>query len=71
MVGLVVSNPPYLNAGEWKSAETEVKEYDPKAALVAEEKGFSELRKIIGISANLLAREECLPLNSGFPMRTK
>ena len=65
MVGLVVSNPPYLNADEWKSAETEVKEYDPKAALVAEEKGFSELRKIIGVSAKVLASGGMLALEFG------
>lgn len=65
MVGLVVSNPPYLHADEWKSAETEVKEYDPKAALVAEEKGFSELRKIIGISAKILASGGMLALEFG------
>ena len=65
MVGLVVSNPPYLNADEWKSAETEVKEYDPKAALVAEEKGFSELKKIIGVSAKVLASGGMLALEFG------
>ena len=65
MVGLVVSNPPYLNADEWKSAEIEVKKYDPKAALVAEEKGFSELRKIIGVSAKVLASGGMLALEFG------
>ena len=65
MVGLVVSNPPYLNTNEWMSAEKEVKEYDPKTALVAKEKGFSELRKIIGISAKMLASGGMLALEFG------
>ena len=53
-VGLIVSNPPYLKTEEWESAETEVKAHDPKIALIAGEDGFSELKKIIDISAAVL-----------------
>ena len=64
-VGLIVSNPPYLKVEEWEYAETEVKEHDPKIALVAEENGFSELRKIIGISAEMLSSGGMLALEFG------
>ena len=64
-VGLIVSNPPYLKVDEWEYAETEVKEHDPKVALVAEENGFSELRKIIGISTEILSSGGMLALEFG------
>ena len=64
-VGLIVSNPPYLKAEEWECAETEVKAHDPKIALVAEENGFSELRKIIDISAGVLPAGGMLALEFG------
>jgi release factor glutamine methyltransferase len=64
-VGLIVSNPPYLKMNEWEYAETEVKEHDPKVALVAEEDGFSELRKIIEISAEILSSGGMLALEFG------
>ena len=64
-VGLIVSNPPYLKVDEWEYAETEVKEHDPKVALVAEEDGFSELRKIIEISAEILSSGGMLALEFG------
>lgn len=64
-VDLLVSNPPYLKVDEWEYAETEVKEHDPKVALVAEEDGFSELRKIIDISAGILSSGGMLALEFG------
>lgn len=37
----VVSNPPYICETEYEFLEPEVKDYEPKQALVAEEKGLS------------------------------
>ena len=64
-VELIVSNPPYLKAEEWEKAENEVKIHDPKVALVAEENGFSELRKIINISARMLSPGGLIALEFG------
>jgi release factor glutamine methyltransferase len=64
-VGLIVSNPPYLKLDEWEYAEIEVKKHDPKGALVAEENGFSELRKIIRISTEILSSGGMLALEFG------
>ncbi len=44
---LVVSNPPYLTEAELASAEPEVREHDPRAALVAPEDGLADLRRIL------------------------
>ena len=56
---------PRLKVEEWEYAETEVKEHDPKVALVAQENGFSELRKIIRISAEMLSSGGMLALEFG------
>ena len=36
-IDLVVSNPPYVSAGEWASLEPEVRDHDPRLALVPPE----------------------------------
>jgi release factor glutamine methyltransferase len=33
---LVVSNPPYVPAGEWESLQPEIRDWEPRAALVGE-----------------------------------
>ena len=44
---LVVANPPYLSEAEVAEAEPEVREFDPKSALVASEEGLADLRRIL------------------------
>ena len=44
---LIVSNPPYLTETELASAEPEVREHDPRSALVAAEEGLADLRRIL------------------------
>lgn len=44
---LIVSNPPYLTAEEVETAETEVRIFDPSAALASEENGLKDLREIL------------------------
>ena len=44
---LIVSNPPYLTEMELASAEPEVREHDPRSALVAAEEGLADLRRIL------------------------
>ena len=44
---LIVSNPPYLTEAEVAEADPEVREFDPKSALVAAEDGLADLRKIL------------------------
>ncbi len=44
---LIVSNPPYLTREEWECAEPEVRNFDPYAALVAEDDGLADLSRIL------------------------
>ena len=62
---LIISNPPYLSQDEWKDSEPEVKDYDPKIALVANDDGLADLKKIINISQNHLVKNGILALEIG------
>lgn len=62
---LIISNPPYLSQDEWKDSEPEVKDYDPKIALVANDDGLADLKKIITISQNHLVKNGLLALEIG------
>ena len=62
---LIISNPPYLSQDEWKISEPEVKNYDPKIALVANDDGLADLKKIINISQNHLVKNGILALEIG------
>ncbi len=44
---LIVSNPPYLTDAEVAEAEPEVRQFDPRSALVAPEDGLADLRQIL------------------------
>lgn len=62
---LLVSNPPYLTQAEWESAAPEVKDHDPRAALVAEEDGLADLRTIVEAAPAFLASGGLLALETG------
>ena len=51
---LLVSNPPYLSKVEWCNAEPEVKGFDPYCALVAEQDGMKDIKKIISLTPKTL-----------------
>jgi release factor glutamine methyltransferase len=46
-VNFVVSNPPYISESEWNRLEPEVREHEPRQALVGGEDGLCFYRKII------------------------
>lgn len=58
---LVVSNPPYVAATEWESLPTDVRDHEPRHALVAGPDGTEVLRRIaadgywwLGVGGHLL-----------------
>jgi release factor glutamine methyltransferase len=51
---LVVSNPPYVGESEWERLEPEVRDHDPRAALVAGPTGFEAYRALAPVSFELL-----------------
>ncbi len=62
---LIVSNPPYLTAAEVAAAEPEVRDHDPRGALVAERDGRADLEAIIRGAPAFLASGGLLALETG------
>ncbi len=62
---LVLSNPPYLTEEEWNSAAPEVREWEPRAALVAAENGLADLRVILESAPSVLTPGGLLALETG------
>lgn len=62
---LIVSNPPYLSADEWESAQEEVKKFEPREALFAEGGGRAALEAIIADAPCHLTDEGWLGLETG------
>ncbi len=55
---MIISNPPYIPDYEYETLMTEVKEHEPKTALVAEDNGYFFYKKIIDEGKNYLVRAE-------------
>jgi len=51
---IVVSNPPYISQSEFESLPTDVKDFEPKTALLAGTKGTDVIERLIPQSVNLL-----------------
>jgi release factor glutamine methyltransferase len=45
--GFVVSNPPYISAGDWATLPAEVREHEPKRALLGGESGLEFIGKLV------------------------
>ena len=53
---MVVSNPPYIAAGEVKNLQSEVKDYDPQLALTDNADGLSFYHRFAEQFENLLGK---------------
>lgn len=53
-VDLVVSNPPYVEEAEWRHLEPEVRDHDPRSALVPEEGVAALYRRLLKGAARVL-----------------
>jgi release factor glutamine methyltransferase len=62
---LIVSNPPYLTAGEVAEAEPEVRVFEPAEALVAADDGCADLKRIIANAPAFLAPGALLAMETG------
>ena len=65
LFGLIVSNPPYLTEEEWTVAEPEVREFDPKPALVAAENGLADAKTILSHAKDHLNPDAWVCLETG------
>lgn len=43
----IIANPPYLTEAEWLSARPEVRDFEPREALVADDDGMADLKTIL------------------------
>lgn len=43
----IVSNPPYVSETDWKNLSTEIRDHEPKSALVAGETGLEVIKSLI------------------------
>ena len=62
---ILVSNPPYLTLDEWSNAEPEVKNHDPKDALIASDGGKTDLKQITSIAPVFLKKSGMIALEFG------
>jgi release factor glutamine methyltransferase len=51
----ILSNPPYVTEAEYENLAPEVREYEPRGALVAGEDGLRDIRQIVHIASTQLA----------------
>jgi release factor glutamine methyltransferase len=68
---IIVSNPPYLTREELESSESEVQDFEPSEALVAEDEGMADLRDIIRGAYSRLVEGGVLWLETGIEQRDK
>lgn len=62
---LIVSNPPYLTYEEWEAAEPEVRDKEPKGALVAEHEGAADLLHLLREAPRFLKGGGWLAMETG------
>ena len=63
---LVVSNPPYVSEAEYESLDKNVKDYEPKDALLAGADGLDVYRRIVEQIGNFLKLDGALMMEIGY-----
>jgi release factor glutamine methyltransferase len=66
---LIVSNPPYVTEGEFAGLQPEVRDYEPRSALVSGADGLSHVRYLLGESPAHLGRGGHFIFEIGFGQR--
>ena len=68
---LIVSNPPYLSECEWSEAPPEVREHEPRSALVADNEGYGALEIILEAARDRIEPGGCLFLETGMDQHAR
>jgi release factor glutamine methyltransferase len=63
---VIVSNPPYVAEAEWERLQPEIREFEPRAALVAGPDGLEAYRSLASDCARLLAPAGFCALEIGY-----
>jgi release factor glutamine methyltransferase len=67
----IVSNPPYVSEEEWAKLDMEIREHEPKSALVAGKSGLEVINKLIQGAPPYLKPGGCLLVEIGIGQRDK
>ncbi len=70
-VDAIVTNPPYVSEEEFAKLPDEIKDFEPKEALLAGKDGLEYIRKIIDQAPEFLVNAGLLALEIGFGQETK
>lgn len=68
---IIVSNPPYISESEYENLEKNVKDFEPKLALVANDNGFEIYERIISQAKNHLSENGQIFFEIGFSQAEK
>jgi len=63
---LIVSNPPYVAEDDWKNLPPEVRDYEPRIALVSGADGLSTIRRLLSEGPSFLCRGGYFVFEIGF-----
>jgi release factor glutamine methyltransferase len=58
---LIVSNPPYMRTDEWETLDREIREYEPREALIGGEEGIDVHIKIMEGAPLFFQKRACHP----------
>lgn len=64
-VDIIVSNPPYVSSGDFSALQPEVRDYEPKMALLAGPDGTQVQRRIINGASRFLIKHGLLIMEMG------
>lgn len=67
----IVSNPPYLTETEWEQAAPEVRDFEPKSALVADKEGLADLEQILKQAFNRLNPQGLVACETGIAQHSR
>ena len=70
MFDLIISNPPYVSEEEYRSLQPEVRCFEPKSALTAEDEGLADLKHILSKAPECLKRGGLLVMETGCTQHT-
>ena len=68
---VIVSNPPYLTTKDWENAEPEVKNFDPKSALVSKNGGLFDIFEVIKHAKKNLNQNGLFAIEIGLGQQTQ
>lgn len=67
----IVSNPPYVSEEEWAQLSPEIRNHEPKRALVAGKTGLEFIQELIGGTPSYLKPGGCLLFEIGYSQKDK